>query len=119
MKIQLMIGKLHQASVTQCDLHYQGSLTIDRDLLRRAGLYPHQKIDVYNINTGARFSTYTLEGEAGSRVIGVNGAAARMCQKGDRIIIVGFGEFEPHEAETHVPKVLVLDENNGVVSEGH
>ncbi|MHC4840198.1 MAG: aspartate 1-decarboxylase [Planctomycetota bacterium] len=119
MQIEMFTGKLHQATVTQCDLNYQGSITIDADLLVASGILPHQRVDIYNINSGQRFSTYTLPGKSGSKVIGVNGAAARLAQKGDRIIIVAFGYFHRDEIKDHQPKVILLNENNEIVGEGH
>ena len=119
MQVELIIGKLHAATVTECRLYYQGSVTIDRDLIDAVGLVPHQKVDIYNINNGERFSTYILEGKRGSKTMGLNGAAARLVQIGDRVIIVGFGFFTPDEAKKHEPKVAVLNERNEVVSMGH
>jgi aspartate 1-decarboxylase len=119
MKIEIFTGKLHKATVTQCDLNYQGSITVDADLLEAAGILPYQKVDIYNVNNGERFSTYTLPGKRGSRVIGVNGAAARLVQLGDRVIIVAFGQFEPSEVRDHVPRVVLLNEQNEIVGEGH
>jgi len=112
MHLEMLIGKLHQAVVTQCDLHYHGSITIDADLLEAAHILPHQKVDVYNINNGQRFTTYTIQGPAGSGIIGINGAAARLCSVGDRVIIVAYGSFTPAEALAHVPTVILLNENN-------
>lgn len=119
MQIEMFTAKLHQAVVTQCDLHYQGSITIDSELLERSGILPYQKVDIYNINNGNRFSTYTLPGKRGSKVIGVNGAAARLCQVGDRVIIAAFAMFERSEIRDHQPKVLLLNEKNEVTGEGH
>ncbi|MBX3461470.1 MAG: aspartate 1-decarboxylase [Planctomycetes bacterium] len=115
----MFIGKLHKATVTQCDLQYQGSVTIDSDLLVAAGILPYQRVDIYNINNGNRFSTYTLPGKSGSGVIGINGAAARLCSVGDRVIIVAFGIFERDEIKDHQPKVLLLNEKNQVIGQGH
>ncbi len=119
MQIEMFTGKLHQATVTQCDLTYQGSITIDADLLEASGILPYQKVDIYNINNGARFSTYTLPGRSGSKVIGINGAAARLAQVGDRVIIVAFGYFEREELRDHKPKVVLLSDKNEIVGEGH
>ena len=112
MHIEMLIGKLHQAVVTQCDLHYHGSITIDADLLEAAHFLPHQKVDVYNINNGLRFTTYTIAGPAGSGIIGINGAAARLCSVGDQVIIVAYGSFTPEEAREHLPTVVLLDAHN-------
>lgn len=119
MQIEMFIGKLHKATVTQCDLQYQGSVTIDADLLVAAGILPYQRVDIYNINNGQRFSTYTLPGKSGSGVIGINGAAARLCSVGDRVIIVAFGTFERDEIKDHQPKVVLLNEKNQIIGEGH
>jgi len=119
MQVELLVGKLHSATVTECRLYYQGSVTIDLDLVEAVGLMPHQKVDVYNINNGERFSTYILEGKRGSKTIGLNGAAARLVQIGDRVIIAGFGAFTRDEAKQHSPKVAVLSEKNDIVSMGH
>lgn len=119
MQIEMLIGKLHQASVTQRDLHYQGSITIDSDLLDAAKILPYQKVDIYNINNGERFTTYTLPGKRGSKVIGINGAAARLCCVSDRVIIVAYGTFSPEEAKGHEPVVVLLNEHNEIVGQGH
>jgi aspartate 1-decarboxylase len=119
MQIEMFTGKLHQAAVTQCDLTYQGSITIDADLLAASGILPYQRVDIYNINNGARFSTYTLPGRSGSKVIGINGAAARLCAIGDRVIIVAFGLFHRDEIKDHQPKVVLLNDKNEIIGEGH
>jgi aspartate 1-decarboxylase len=110
----MLKAKLHRAVVTQADLHYEGSISIDVDLLERAGILPHERVDVLNIDTGARFTTYAIEAPRGSRVIGVNGAAARLVQKGDRVIIVSYGMMPQEEARNYQPTVVLLDENNDV-----
>jgi aspartate 1-decarboxylase len=119
MQLELLVGKLHAATVTECRLNYQGSVTIDRDLYEAVGLVANQRVDVYNINNGERFSTYILEGKRGSKTIGLNGAAARLVQLGDRVIIAGYGIFTQEEAKKHEPKIAVLDEKNKIVSMGH
>jgi len=119
MLIEMLIGKLHQATVTQSDLNYQGSITIDEDLIEAAGFLPNQKVDIYNINTGGRFQTYVINGKRGSKVIGLNGAAARMVQNGDRVIIAAFGMCDAKDATRHVPQVILLDEKNEIVGRGH
>jgi aspartate 1-decarboxylase len=112
MLVTLLKAKLHRATVTQADLDYEGSIAIDRDLLDAAGILPHEQVDVLNITTGARFTTYAIEAPRGSRVIGVNGAAARLVQKGDRVIIVTYGILPAEEARNHSPTVVLLDEGN-------
>jgi aspartate 1-decarboxylase len=111
----MMKAKLHRAAVTQADLHYEGSIAIDRDLLDRAGILPNEQVDVLNITTGARFTTYAIEAPRGSRVIGVNGAAARQVQKGDRVIVVTYCQMPAEEARNYNPSVVLLDENNNVL----
>jgi len=119
MRIELLIGKLHQATVTQSDLHYQGSITIDEDLIEAAGFRAHQKVDVYNINTGGRFHTYVIRGPRRGRGICLNGAAARLVQVGDRVIIAAYGLFEAREALKHEPHVILLNEKNEIIGRGH
>lgn len=120
MRLTLLKCKLHQATVTGADLNYEGSIAIDRALIKRAGLLPFEKVDIYNINNGARFSTYVIPGEAGQ--IMLNGAAARLVQAGDRVIICAFADFEAAEATLHIPTVVLLDERNlpkeGIVPHG-
>lgn len=102
----LMKSKIHRAKVTRTDINYNGSITIDRRLCARADLLEHEKVDIYNVNTGARFSTYVLYG--GKGVIGVNGAAARLVQKDDLIIIVSYAQYAPEECKGHKPLVLCM-----------
>lgn len=115
MLLTLLKAKLHQATVTQCDLHYEGSVSIDRDLMDRAGILPHEQVDVLNINNGERFTTYAIEADRGSRTIGINGAAARLAQVGDRVIIIAYGQLPAEEARNYNPSVVLLDENNVIV----
>jgi aspartate 1-decarboxylase len=115
MLLTMMKSKLHRATVTQADLHYEGSIAIDRDLLDAADIFPHEQVDVLNITTGARFTTYAIEAPRGSRVFGVNGAAARLVQKGDRIIVVTYGQLPAEEARNYSPTVVLLNEANEVV----
>lgn len=110
MRLTLMKSKLHRATVTEADLNYEGSISIDPVLCEAARFYPHEKVDIYNINTGARFSTYVLYGKPGQ--IGLNGAAARLVTPGDKVIIVTYAEFEEREALAHKPTVVLLDEHN-------
>ena len=110
MLVTLMKSKLHRATVTQADLDYEGSIAIDRDLLDASNILPHEQVDVLNINTGARFTTYAIEAPRGSRVIGVNGAAARLVQKNDLVIIVTYGQLPAEEARNYAPTVVLLDE---------
>ena len=105
-------SKLHQMKVTEANLHYEGSITIDQDLLDEAGILPYEKVQVVNITNGSRLETYTIPGERGSRVCCLNGAAARLTQVGDRIIVISYAEMTPEEAQDHKPKVVIVDENN-------
>lgn len=102
----LMKSKIHRVQVTRTDINYNGSITIDRKLCAKADLQEFEKVDIYNVNSGARFSTYVLYG--GKGVIGVNGAAARLVQKGDLIIIVSYAQYAPGECAGHKPVVLTF-----------
>ncbi|MBO0600406.1 aspartate 1-decarboxylase [Sporosarcina sp. E16_3] len=110
----MMNSKLHRATVTEADLNYVGSITIDTDLLDAAGMLPNEKVHVVNNNNGSRFETYIIAGERGSGVICVNGAAARLVQRGDIVIILSYVYMTDEEARKHEPTVLIMDENNGV-----
>nr|WP_276130695.1 aspartate 1-decarboxylase [Balneola vulgaris] len=105
-------SKLHQMVVTEANLMYEGSITIDQDLLDAADLLPYEKVQVVNITNGSRLETYTIPGERGSRICCLNGAAARLTQVGDRVIIISYAEMTPEEAKNHKPTVVVVDENN-------
>lgn len=107
-------SKIHRATITEADLNYEGSLTIDRRLLEAADIIPFERIMVYNINNGERFDTYAIEGEAGSGVIGLNGAAARKGHVGDLIIIATYVHLDESELSEFKPSILLLDENNKV-----
>ena len=98
--------------VTEANLQYEGSITIDQDLLDAAHLLPYEKVQVLNITNGSRLETYTIPGERGSRVCCMNGAAARLTQVGDRIIVISYAEMTPEEARTYKPRTVVVDENN-------
>jgi aspartate 1-decarboxylase len=112
MLVTMMRAKLHRATVTQADLDYEGSIAIDRDLLDASTLLPHEQVDVLNITTGARFTTYAIEAPRGSRTIGVNGAAARLVQRGDKVIVVAYGQLPVEEARNYAPTVVLLDDDN-------
>lgn len=105
-------SKLHQLKVTEANLHYEGSITIDAELLEKTGILPYEKVQVLNITNGNRLETYTIEGKRGSRVCCLNGAAARLTEVGDRIIVISYAEMSPEEAQKHKPKVVIVDENN-------
>ena len=114
MLLTLMKAKLHRATVTQADLEYEGSIAIDRDLLDASGILPHEQVDVLNITNGARFTTYAIEAPRGSKVIGVNGAAARLVQARDKVIVVAYCQMQAELARNYAPVVVLLDEQNGV-----
>jgi len=114
MLVTMLRCKLHRATVTECDLHYQGSLKIDADLIKAAGFLPNEHIEVYNIDNGERFTTYVIEGKAGSGIIGLNGAAARKACLGDKIIICTYAQMTVEEAKAHKPRVVVLGPSNKV-----
>lgn len=112
MKLTMFKSKLHQMRVTEANLMYEGSITIDEELLELANLLPYEKVQVVNITNGARLETYTIPGERGSRICCMNGAAARLTQVDDRVIVMAYAEMEPDEAKNHKPSVVVVDENN-------
>lgn len=115
MMLTLLKAKLHRARVTQTELDYEGSISIDADLLERSGILPHEQVDVLNINTGARFTTYAIEAPRGSKTFGINGAAARLAQKGDPIIVVAYCQMPAEQARNYNPNVVLLDEQNNVI----
>ncbi len=110
MNLTMFKSKLHQMKVTEANLHYEGSITIDKELLEEAGILPYEKVQIVNITNGARLETYTIPGDAGSRVCCLNGAAARLTQVGDRIIVISYAEMTPEEAKDFKPKVVIVDE---------
>jgi aspartate 1-decarboxylase len=112
MQLTLLKGKVHRAAVTQCDLHYEGSISVDASLLERAGILAHEQVDVLNINNGERFTTYAIPAPAGSGTIGVNGAAARLAQKGDLVIIIAYARMEEAQAKSFQPRVVLVDAAN-------
>jgi aspartate 1-decarboxylase len=112
MQLTLLKGKIHRAAVTQCDLNYEGSISIDATLMERAGILAHEQVDVLNINNGERFTTYVIPAPAGSGTIGVNGAAARLAQKGDLVIIVAYARMEEAQAQSFQPRVVLVDGAN-------
>lgn len=112
MQIELLKCKLHRATVTDANLNYEGSITIDRDLMEATGLLLHEKVQILDINNGARFETYVIEGPRGSGTLCLNGAAARLVQKGDLVIVVAYIQMTPEEAQTWTPTVVQVDENN-------
>lgn len=111
----MLKSKIHRATVTDANLDYEGSLTVDRELMQAVDLYPFEKVKVYNINNGERFDTYVIEGEAGSGAICLNGAAARKGVAGDLIIIVSYALYAPEELSAYQPVVVLVDKNNHMV----
>lgn len=111
----MMNSKLHRATVTEANLNYVGSITIDEELLEQGNLYPNEKVQVVNNDNGARFETYIIAGERGSGVICVNGAAARLVQTGDTVIIMSYVQMTEEDAKMHRPTVLLLNEQNAIV----
>ena len=111
----LMHAKLHGARVTEADLDYRGSITIDLDLIEAVGLLLHEKVQVVNKDNGERFETYVIEGERGSGKICVNGAAARLVAVGDEVLIIAYGAFTADEAKRHKPKVAILTPENKIL----
>ena len=107
-------GKIHRATVTEADLNYVGSITVDQDLLDAAGICINEKVAIVNNNNGERLETYTIPGERGSGVVCLNGAAARLVQKGDIVIIMSYVMLSEPEIATHEPKVVLVDENNKI-----
>ncbi|MEX0639094.1 MAG: aspartate 1-decarboxylase [Balneolaceae bacterium] len=105
-------SKLHQLRVTEANLMYEGSITIDEELLELSGILPYEKVQVVNITNGSRLETYTIPAEKGSRICCMNGAAARLTQVDDRIIVISYASMEPEEARNHQPVVVIVDENN-------
>ena len=117
MQRMMLKAKIHRATITQADLNYEGSLTVDKDLMDAAVLLPFEVIHVYNISNGERFETYLVEGEPGSGVVCLNGAAARKGAKGDLVILANYAVYEEEEARAIKPKLVFVDENNRIVTE--
>ena len=115
MKIFVLKSKIHKARVTSKNINYTGSITIDRDLMDKVNLYPFEKVDIYDIDNGERFTTYVLEGKRGGKDIILNGAAARKVETGDKIIIASYTMIDSEEIFT--PKVIILDEKNNITIE--
>ncbi|HOI02470.1 MAG: aspartate 1-decarboxylase [Candidatus Cloacimonadota bacterium] len=113
---QILLAKLHRATVTECDLNYNGSIKIDEELLEKSGMREFEQVDVFDITNGNRFSTYIIVGERGSGVIGINGAAARLVQVGDKVIVMNYGIMDETEMENHKPCIILLNDNNKIES---
>ena len=116
MYITMFKSKIHKAKVTEANLNYVGSVTIDKDLLDASGIMPHEKVQIVNNNNGARIETYVIEGEPGTGTICLNGAAARLVQPGDVVIIIAYCMLENKEAHKHQPTVVFVDHNNKISS---
>ena len=114
MQLSLLKCKIHRATITSCDLDYEGSISIDAGLLEKAGLLPYERVDILNINNGERLTTYVIKAPKASGEIGLNGAAARKAMKGDRIIIVAYCAIEAEQAAAHEPVVLLMDDDNKI-----
>ena len=119
MYIVMLESKIHRATVTQAELDYVGSITIDRSLMDAAGILEYEKVLVVDVDNGNRFETYAIEGERDSHVICLNGAAARLCQVGDRVIIMTFCKIDAEEAKSHRPVVVFVDDKNVPVKTAH
>ena len=114
MQITMLKGKIHRATVTQAELDYVGSITVDEDLLDAAGILEYEKVQIVDINNGNRFETYTIAGERGSGVMFLNGAAARCVSVHDKIILMSYAEMTPEECKEHHPTVVFVDDNNAI-----
>lgn len=119
MLLTMLHSKIHRATVTQADLHYVGSLTIDRDLMDAAGLRPGQQVDVVDVDNGNRLTTYAIEGERGTGVLCINGAAARLISPGDLVIVIAYAQLTPEEVDEFEPQVVFVDKHNKIVEVGH
>ena len=114
----MLKSKIHRATATQADLHYVGSCTIDADLMKAADIFEGEQIDIVDINNGNRLTTYAITGDAGTGVIGINGAAARLISPGDLVIIIGYAQYSAEELADYKPNVIFVDENNKQVESG-
>jgi aspartate 1-decarboxylase len=112
----LLKSKIHRAHVTEADLHYQGSVTIDRDLMEAADILEHEQVDIYDVTNGARLTTYAIAGPGGSGTICINGAAAHLVNPGDLVIIANYAQFDEQEARSHQPRIILVDAHNRIVS---
>jgi aspartate 1-decarboxylase len=114
MEITLLKSKIHRAVVTQADLNYVGSITIDRMLMEAAGIVEYERVEIADVDNGNRLATYVIAGEAGSGIVCLNGAAAHCVTVGDKVIIMAYAKMSPEEAQAHRPQVVFVDENNQV-----
>ncbi len=116
MQRHMLKSKIHRATITNCDLNYVGSITLDPLLMRAADMLPGEKVHVLDIDNGERFETYTIEGSSGSGEVQINGAAARLVHSGDKVIILSYGVYEENELEDHRSITVHVDEKNSIVS---
>lgn len=116
MFFNFMRAKIHLASVNQKNLEYVGSITIDAEILEKVGIYPNEKVQVLDLNNGERFETYVIEGKRGSKIIGLNGPAARKAEIGDRVVIVAYAYGSEEEIKSSKPRIVVLNDKNEVVN---
>jgi aspartate 1-decarboxylase len=116
MRRTMLKSKIHRATVTGSDLHYVGSITVDADLLEAADVLEHEMVHVLDIDNGARFETYTIAGQRGSGEVTINGAAARLVHTGDRVIVVSYAEYDEVELASYEPKVVHVNDENGIVT---
>lgn len=116
MTLEILKSKIHRATVTQAELNYVGSITIDETLMEAAGIFEYEKVQIADVDNGARFETYVIAGEKGSGIICLNGAAARMVSTGDKVIIMCYAQMTPQEAKENPPKVVFVDEKNSITS---
>ena len=112
----MLKSKIHRATVTDCDLHYVGSITIDRELLEAADIHEHEQVHVVDVDNGARFETYTIAGEPGSKTMQLNGAAARLVHRGDTIIVISYASYDAEELDRYEPRVVHVDAENRIIS---
>lgn len=119
MTLEVLKSKIHRAVVTQAELNYVGSITIDESLMEAAGIYEYEKIQVADVDNGARFETYVIAGESGSGIICLNGAAARMVSAGDKVILMCYAKMTPEELKENPPKVVFVNEQNQITSVKH
>ena len=115
MLIEVLKSKIHRARVTQAELHYVGSITLDEDLMEASGLRENEKVQVVNVNNGERLETYVIRGDRGSGIVCLNGPAARKAAVGDIVIVIGYALMTPDEAAAHVPKIVFPDADNKVI----
>jgi aspartate 1-decarboxylase len=115
----MLKSKIHRATVTQADLHYVGSVTVDEDLMEAADLLPGEQVAIVDVTNGARLETYVITGPRGSGVIGINGAAARLVHPGDLVILIAYGQMDDAEARAYQPRVVFVDADNRITGTGH